>query len=124
MQAFVLDGVVATLLRDGSSEVIASAGHPVRVDGHTVGVARMAEPPPHRGELHPDGDELLYIVSGRVRVVLDDGDLEVIGQETRHEIGPGEAFIVPRGVWHRLEILEPVQLVHVTPGPASAHRPR
>jgi hypothetical protein len=26
-------------------------------------------------------------------------------------------------VWHRLESLEPVHLVHVTPGPGSGHRP-
>jgi mannose-6-phosphate isomerase-like protein (cupin superfamily) len=124
MTAFDVDGVVTTLLRDGTSEVVSSAGGPVRVDGFTVGaIARMDEAPPHRGELHPDGDELLYVVSGRLEAVLDDGDLDRVGTETRHEIGPGQAFVVPRGVWHRLEVLEPAHLVHVTPGPASGHRP-
>ena len=124
MGSFPFDGVAATLLRDGTSEVVSSRAGPVRVDGYTVGVVpHMDRPPPHRGELHPDGDELLYLVSGQVEVVLDDGDLAHVGTETRHRIGPGDAFIVPRGVWHRLEVLEPAHLVHVTPGPGSGHRP-
>jgi homogentisate 1,2-dioxygenase len=124
MAAFDVDGVVTTLLRDGTSAVVRGRGEPVRVDGFTVGVvSRMDRPPPHRGELHPDGDELLYLVSGRIEVVLDDGDLDHVGSETRHEVGAGEAFVVPRGVWHRLEVLEPAHLVHVTPGPGSGHRP-
>jgi mannose-6-phosphate isomerase-like protein (cupin superfamily) len=121
---FAVDGVVTTLLRDGTSAVVASPGVPVRVDGFTVGVVpRMDRSPPHRGELHPDGDELLYVVSGRIEVVLDDGDLDHVGDETRHLVGAGEAFVVPKGVWHRLEVLEPAHLVHVTPGPGSGHRP-
>ena len=121
---FSFDGVAAALLRDGSSGVLPTNAGPVRVDGYTVGVVRrMEEPPPHRGEMHPDGDELLYFVSGRVRVVLDDGDQAHVGVERRVEVGAGEAFIVPRGVWHRLEVIEPAHLVHVTPGPGSGHRP-
>ena len=124
MGSFHFDGVAVTLLRDGTSEVVSSREGPVRVDGYTVGVVPLMDrPPPHRGELHPDGDEFLYLVSGRVEVVLDDGDLGRVGAETRHEIAPGGAFIVPRGVWHRLEVLEPAHLVHVTPGPGSGHRP-
>lgn len=121
--AYDVDGVVTTLLRDGTSAVVTNPGPPVRVDGFSVGVVRMDRPPPHRGELHPDGDELLYLVAGRVVVILDDGDQDTVGAESRHEVGPGQAFLVPRGVWHRIEIVEPAHLVHVTPGPGSGHRP-
>jgi hypothetical protein len=31
---------------------------------------------------------------------------------------------VPRGVWHRLEAVDPSYLIHVTPGPNGGHRPR
>ena len=124
MESYSVVGVATALLRDGTSAVVPTEGRPVRVDGYTVGVVpHMEHPPPHRGEMHPDGDELLYFVSGRVRVVLDDGDQDRVGAETRHEVGPGEAFVVPRGVWHRIEVLEPAHLVHVTPGPGSGHRP-
>ena len=124
MDAYPVAGVATALLRDGTSEVVPTDGRPVRVDGFTFGVVpRMERPPPHRGEMHPDGDEFLYFVSGRVRVVLDDGDQDRVGVETRHEVGPGEAFVVPRGVWHRIEVIEPAHLVHVTPGPGSGHRP-
>jgi len=123
MAAFDFAGVAATLLRDGTSDVVPSTSGPVRVDGHTVGVARMDRPPPHRGEVHPDGDELLYLVEGRAEVVLDDGDQYHVGTETRFPFAAGEGFVVPRAVWHRLEFDAPVHLVFVTPGPASGHRP-
>ncbi|HKY15942.1 MAG TPA: cupin domain-containing protein [Microthrixaceae bacterium] len=115
---------VAALARDGTSEVIESrSGPPVRIDGVTVGAPLMTASAPHRGELHPDGDELLYLISGRVAVVLDDGDIETVGIEERFALEPGTACIVPRGVWHRVEVLEPSHLVHVTPGPGGGHRP-
>jgi mannose-6-phosphate isomerase-like protein (cupin superfamily) len=125
MASFDLKRSVAALYRDGSSEVLElpAGGPPVRVDGFSVGAAHMSENPPHRGELHPDGDELLYLVSGRVEVILEDGGTPTtVGGERVVEVGAGEAFIVPQGVWHRLNILEPCHLVNVTPGPGDGHR--
>ncbi|MGX7759740.1 cupin domain-containing protein [Streptomyces angustmyceticus] len=40
---------------------------------------------------HDDTDELFLVVSGRLTIQLRDGDVE---------IGPGELFVVPRGVEH------------------------
>jgi mannose-6-phosphate isomerase-like protein (cupin superfamily) len=93
-------------------------GGPARIDGYTVGAPFIATEPPHSGEMHPDADELLYLVSGRVRVrlELDDGDRDTA-------LGPGQALVVPRGVWHRIFIEEPGRLVHITPGPGGQHRP-
>ena len=73
--------------------------------------------PPHGGELHPDGDELIYIISGKVRVVGESAPDEPC------ELGPGEACIVSKGEWHRVQILEPTRLVGITPGPRGSHRP-
>jgi mannose-6-phosphate isomerase-like protein (cupin superfamily) len=91
---------------------------PPRIDGYTVGAPAIIEEPPHAGEVHPDADELLYLISGRVRVHLElaEGDRDV-------KLGPGQALVVPRGVWHRIFIEEPGQLVHITPGPGGGHRP-
>lgn len=124
--AFDLGAAVATLYRDGSSAVVdfePGTKPPTRVDGFTVGAPVMTQNAPHRGELHPDGDELLYLISGAVDVVLDDGDLETVGTETTTPLEPGEAFIVPKGVWHRVVVKEPSHFVHITPGPGDGHRP-
>jgi mannose-6-phosphate isomerase-like protein (cupin superfamily) len=123
---FELDSAVAALRRDGSSTVVdpkPGAG-PVRIDGFSVGAPLMTSNPPHRGEMHPDGDELLYLVSGRIDVILEDGGDEVtVGAERVEPLHPGQATIVPKGVWHRVEVREPSRLVHITPGPADGHRP-
>jgi mannose-6-phosphate isomerase-like protein (cupin superfamily) len=94
------------------------SGPPPRIDGYTVGAPMLVTEPPHTGEMHPDADGLLYLVSGRVRVRLElnDGEREV-------ELRADQAIVVPRGVWHRIFIEEPGRLVHITPGPGGDHRP-
>ncbi len=93
-------------------------GPPERIDGMTLGIVTMERDAPHGGEVHPDGDEILYVVSGRVRVTGDSAP------DAPMELGPGEACIVRRGEWHTVKVVEPAQLVHVTPGPRGDHRPR
>ena len=93
------------------------ADPPVPVDGLTFGVATMSENSPHGGEMHPDGDEVLYLISGRASVVFLDSPQADI------EMNPGDGLIVPRGQWHRVDILEPCQIVYLTPGPNNEFRP-
>ena len=52
---------------------------PYRIDGLTIGAPLVAGDAPHDGEVHPDGDELLYLVSGAMSLRLEypDGDVEV-----------------------------------------------
>jgi mannose-6-phosphate isomerase-like protein (cupin superfamily) len=105
--------------------VPAPPGPPRRIDGYTIGaIPHLDGAPPHRGEVHPDGDEFLYVVSGTIELILDDGDERAVGMETRVALRAGDAYVVPRGVWHQLETLEPTHLVHVTPGPNGGSRPR
>ena len=89
---------------------------PERIDGLTVGIVHMTENPPHGGEMHPDGDELLYVISGRVQVI-GDSDPEPL------PLAAGDACLVPKGEWHRVDMLEPTTLLHITPGPGHEHRP-
>ena len=90
---------------------------PLPVDGMTIGVVTMAENSPHGGEMHPDGDEVLYLISGRANVVfLDDPEDDI-------ELSPGSGLVVPQGMWHRVDILEPSQIVYATPGPNNQFRP-
>jgi quercetin dioxygenase-like cupin family protein len=122
---FQLDERVAVLFRDGTSDVrVPPNGPPERFDGFNVGAPYMTGNAPHRGELHPDGDELLYVVSGRIDVIIEDGGTrEQVGTERRETLGPGQAIVVPKGAWHRVEIVEPSRMVHITPGPNGDHRP-
>ena len=91
---------------------------PRRIDGFSVGAPMLTEDAPHAGEVHPDGDELLYMVSGRisVRLELPEGDRTV-------DVAAGEALVVPKGTWHLVTLREPGRLVHITPGPNGDHRP-
>jgi mannose-6-phosphate isomerase-like protein (cupin superfamily) len=67
-------------------------------------------------ERHPSGDEVLCVLSGLVEVFLRD-----------HRTGPaftlnaGEFFLVPRGVWHRLDVREPAELIAITPRVETQH---
>jgi len=91
-------------------------GPPVRRDGMTVGIIEMASDAPHNGEMHPDGDELLYVISGSVEVTWD-------GSSDSLVLGPDDSCIIPKGEWHNVHILKPAKLIHITPGPGGEHRP-
>jgi mannose-6-phosphate isomerase-like protein (cupin superfamily) len=92
-------------------------GPPLRIDGMTVGIITITEDAPHRGEVHPDGDEILYVVSGCIQVTGESAPDACL------ELRAGDACIVPKGEWHNVHVLEKTQLVHVTPGPNGDHRP-
>ena len=61
-----------------------------RYNGNKVFLARA------KGEFvwhsHPDTDDLFLVLEGRLTIQLRDRDVE---------LGPGELFVVPRGVEHR-----------------------
>ncbi len=104
--------------RDLSANTMPARPDPaIPVDGYTFGVASMTENSPHDGEMHPDGDEVLYLIDGKVRVTLETDPVQ------EHEMGPGDGMIVPQGIWHRVDILEPSQIFYLTPGPNGEYRP-
>jgi len=106
------------LTRELSASLVpAQPDPPVPVDGVTIGMATMTENSPHDGEMHPDGDEVLFLVSGHVRATLESPQVE------EFEMKAGDALVIPKGVWHRVDILEPSQIVFITPGPRSEYRP-
>ncbi len=88
------------------------------VDGMTFGVAIMSENAPHAGERHLGGDEVLYLIQGRARLVFtDDPEPDV-------DLRSGDTVVVPKGLWHRVEILEPCHFVYLTPGHSNEVRPK
>ena len=55
---------------------------------------------------HADTDDFFLVLQGRLRIQLRDGDVE---------LGPGELFVVPRGVEHCPYAEEEVQLLLIEP---------
>jgi mannose-6-phosphate isomerase-like protein (cupin superfamily) len=86
-------------------------------DGWLISTYDMAEDMSH-SEMHPIGDELHYLVSGRLDLVLeeDDGDTTV-------ELVPGDSAVVAQGVWHRFVVHERGVGVAITCGRGTEHRP-
>ena len=104
--------------RDLLAETLPARPDPaIPVDGYTFGVVTMIENSPHDGEMHPDGDEVLYLIDGKVKIMLETYPVQ------EFELNPGDGIIVPKGVWHRVDILEPSQIVYLTPGPNGKYRP-
>lgn len=80
--------------------------------GHVL-ISRFdfAEPWP-TWEIHPHGDEFVYLLSGDVDFVLrtDDGD------KTVRVNTPGAFVMVPKGTWHTARPNAPTSMLFVTPG--------
>jgi mannose-6-phosphate isomerase-like protein (cupin superfamily) len=92
--------------------------HLATADGWLVTSYEMAESM-SSAEMHPDGDELHYLVSGALDLVLEhDGHAnEVVPLEA------GDSAMVARGVWHRFVVRVPAVGVAVTFGRGTQHRP-
>lgn len=69
-------------------------------------------------ERHPRGDEILCLLEGHVAVVFSSAGVP----ERRIDLDAGQALIVPRGHWPRLQVQEPGRLMFITPSIGSEHR--
>jgi mannose-6-phosphate isomerase-like protein (cupin superfamily) len=86
-------------------------------DGYLVTRFTSTADWPH-WEVHPEGEELVIMLSGRVDLLLDD--------ERRQRTVPlraGQAWINQRGVWHRAIVHEPADMLFITAGKGTRHRP-
>ena len=70
-------------------------------------------------EMHPEGDEFILVLSGRLVLHMDDA-----GQRWSEEVAAGQFVIIPRGVWHTADVREPGRSVFVTAGANTQHRKR
>ena len=69
-------------------------------------------------EMHPAGDEVVSLLSGEVDLVLRDGSRESTVSLRGHA-----TVIVPQGVWHRAIVHEPGDMLFITRGAGTQHRP-
>ncbi len=124
-QVFSLDSTYIHLRPDGSALAIEGgakfwAGVEGRHDldhGRLMGSTGQNADWNH-WERHPAGDEILVLLSGELELVLD-----TERGEERASLKAGQTFIVPKGVWHRGIVKKPGQLMFLTPGSGTEHRP-
>lgn len=132
-QAFDFFGTYLHLERDGTAMSIGDSaafwrdimsGAPqspearrVAAGGWLVTAFHMTEDTPH-WEMHPEGDELLHLLSGAMDIVLQEP-----GRERLVTLAPGKVCFVPRGAWHRFKIHAPGDLLAITFGRGTQHRP-
>ena len=63
---------------------------------------------PSMQEMHPEADEILFLVSGAIDVVLEES-----GGERIISLQAGQAAIVPREIWHHLVMRHPGKLFFI-----------
>ena len=69
-------------------------------------------------EMHPVGDELLFMLEGSATFLLDllDGVREVA-------LNAGRLLVIPQGVWHTAKMSGPARLLAITMGHGTQHKP-
>ena len=80
-----------------------------------LGVIRLqADGRENMWERHPQGDELLIILAGRLTMTMKSEGCE--GGLADYPLGPGDVLFVPRGVPHAAEFhTEEVQILFLSP---------
>ncbi len=91
-----------------AQEANAAYLHLADLDRLRLGVMRFSGQTPW--ERHPDGNKLLYAVEGEAELtaLTDDGPVA-------RTIRAGEAFVCPRGIWHRQLPTTGVTILYFTP---------
>ena len=99
-------------LTDNLSINLINNPSPFSLPSHfSFNMVNMTKDAPHNGEMHPDGDEVVFVISGEIEVTLEFDEKEII------KVNTGEGLIIPKGIWHKIHIINPAQLVNIVPGP-------
>jgi mannose-6-phosphate isomerase-like protein (cupin superfamily) len=91
--------------------------HPELDKGWLVGAYPMEADWPE-WEMHPEGEEVLTLLSGELEMIVDEG-----GTQTTITMKPGRTFVMPRGAWHRALVKTPCLMLGITWGRGTQHRP-
>jgi mannose-6-phosphate isomerase-like protein (cupin superfamily) len=70
-------------------------------------------------EMHPAGDEILFMLEGQTTFILELAD----GVKTM-ALSPGRVLVIPQGAWHTANVSEPGRMLAITAGLGTQHRPR
>ncbi len=112
-------GATAVLPEFGNDYERYIAAHCTPTDpGRLVSVATTTKDWPV-WEVHPAGDEVVVVLSGRAEFIQDVG-----GVMHTVVLGPQEALVNPPGVPHTANVLEPFTALYITACPGTQHLPR
>ena len=67
-------------------------------------------------EMHPDGDEVILVTNGVVRVHTESGEPVIVRAP--------ELVVMPAGTWHTMDVIEPARVLTITWGAGTQHRTR
>jgi mannose-6-phosphate isomerase-like protein (cupin superfamily) len=112
-----LDGNGAVARHDGGEVFWRRIGQDPAVKATLVTVGTGSGDWP-QWEMHPQGDEILVLLEGRLTVVLEED-----GKRREVAMTPGSTLVVPKGAWHRAVAQQDVRMLFVTYGPGTTHRP-
>jgi mannose-6-phosphate isomerase-like protein (cupin superfamily) len=71
-------------------------------------------------EMHPHGDEIVCLISGRIDFIFESAD----GQHSTLELAqPGSFAFVPQGTWHTARTTTPTTMLFITAGEGTQNRP-
>lgn len=70
-------------------------------------------------EMHPAGDEVVMALSGSCDFVLQAANTAA----RRILLSVGHMLVIPKGTWHRVEVISQADLLFLTPGDGTEHRP-
>lgn len=87
--------------------------------GHTLISTHEFESDWGTWEMHPAGDELVILLSGRAQLILRRSD----GDEMIDLAAAGDFAIVPQGTWHTAHIQAHCRLLFITPGEGTDNAP-
>jgi mannose-6-phosphate isomerase-like protein (cupin superfamily) len=88
--------------------------------GHVLISQHSWDAPWPTWEMHPHGDELVYLIAGDSDLVLwRDGVEEIVRVDA-----PGQYVIIPQGVWHTARPHAPTTMLFVTPGAGTRNATR
>ncbi len=69
-------------------------------------------------ERHPQGDEVIVQLSGAQELILE------TDPPRRVRLTKGQFAVVPSGVWHTADVVEPGEALFITRGEGTEHKPR
>lgn len=70
-------------------------------------------------EMHPNGDEIVCLLSGQATFVLETAS----GASEIELVRAGDYVRVPRGTWHTARTRVPTTMLFITAGEGTQHRP-